>query len=202
MFSFEKIIGADTALGPEMKSTGEVLGISQDYNEALLKAFEGGGISLPKDGKIIVTVRDKDKPEICEMLKAFKDSDFRFYATPGTRKALLEAGIPKRQARQQDLRRQPEYPRHAFGGGCVAHHQHPHPRGGCPTATALSLRRIAVESGASCLTSLDAARAIMQSAYIVPSDKMSLTGHRHAADQEVSKPHKMSTAPAPCGGRF
>lgn len=93
VFSFEKIIGADTSLGPEMKSTGEVLGISQDYNEALLKAFDGGGVSLPKDGKIIVTVRDKDKAEICEMLKEFKDSEFKFYATPGTRKVLMEAGI-------------------------------------------------------------------------------------------------------------
>jgi AICAR transformylase/IMP cyclohydrolase PurH (only IMP cyclohydrolase domain in Aful) len=76
-----------------MKSTGEVLGISHDYNEAVLEAFHGCGVSLPKDGQIIVTVRDNDKAEVCDMLKAFKDSQLKFYATPGTRKALLDAGI-------------------------------------------------------------------------------------------------------------
>ena len=94
VFSFEKILGADTSLGPEMKSTGEVLGISRSYDEALLKAFDGAGVHLPKDGKIIVTVRDKDKAEICEMFKNMKDMQFRLYATPGTRKALMAAGVP------------------------------------------------------------------------------------------------------------
>ena len=76
-----------------MKSTGEVLGISKDVNEALLKAFDGGGVSLPKDGKIIVTVCDKDKPEICNILNNLKTANFDIYATPGTQKALLDAGI-------------------------------------------------------------------------------------------------------------
>lgn len=76
-----------------MKSTGEVLGISRSYDEALLKAFDGAGGS-PKDGKIIVTVRDKDKAEICEMFKNMKDMQFRLYAPPGTRKALMAAGVP------------------------------------------------------------------------------------------------------------
>ena len=156
-----------------MKSTGEVLGISQDYNEALLKAFEGGGISLPKDGKIIVTVRDKDKPEICEMLKAFKDSDFRF--TPRRHaQGAAGSGLPKRQARQQDLRRQPNI-LDMLSAGDVSLIINTPTHGRLPDRDGFKLRRIAVESGASCLTSLDAARAIMQSAYIVPSDKMSLT---------------------------
>ncbi|HIS04515.1 MAG TPA: carbamoyl-phosphate synthase large subunit, partial [Candidatus Fimenecus stercoravium] len=174
VFSFEKIIGADTALGPEMKSTGEVLGISQDYNEALLKAFEGGGISLPKDGKIIVTVRDKDKPEICEMLKAFKDSDFRFYATPGTRKALLEAGFQNVKPVNKISGDSPNI-LDMLSAGDVSLIINTPTHGRLPDRDGFKLRRIAVESGASCLTSLDAARAIMQSAYIVPSDKMSLT---------------------------
>ena len=174
VFSFEKIIGADTALGPEMKSTGEVLGISQDYNEALLKAFEGGGISLPKDGKIIVTVRDKDKPEICEMLKAFKNSDFRFYATPGTRKALLEAGFQNVKPVNKISGDSPNI-LDMLSAGDVSLIINTPTHGRLPDRDGFKLRRIAVESGASCLTSLDAARAIMQSAYIVPSDKMSLT---------------------------
>lgn len=173
VFSFEKIIGADTSLGPEMKSTGEVLGISQDYNEALLKAFDGGGVSLPKDGKIIVTVRDKDKAEICEMLKEFKDSDFKFYATPGTRKALLAAGINARPVNKISG----ESPNilDMLNAGDVSLIINTPTHGRIPDRDGFKLRRIAVESGTSCLTSLDAAKAIMQSTFIVPSDKISLT---------------------------
>lgn len=173
VFSFEKIIGADTSLGPEMKSTGEVLGISQDYNEALLKAFDGGGVSLPKDGKIIVTVRDKDKAEICEMLKEFKDSEFKFYATPGTRKALMEAGIPARPVNKISG----ESPNilDMLNAGDVSLIINTPTHGRIPDRDGFKLRRIAVESGTSCLTSLDAAKALMQSTFIVPSDKMSLT---------------------------
>lgn len=173
VFSFEKIIGADTSLGPEMKSTGEVLGISQDYNEALLKAFDGGGVSLPKDGKIIVTVRDKDKAEICEMLKEFKDSDFKFYATPGTRKALQAAGINARPVNKISG----ESPNilDMLNAGDVSLIINTPTHGRIPDRDGFKLRRIAVESGTSCLTSLDAAKAIMQSTFIVPSDKMSLT---------------------------
>ncbi len=173
VFSFEKIIGADTSLGPEMKSTGEVLGISQDYNEALLKAFDGGGVSLPKDGKIIVTVRDKDKAEICEMLQEFKDSDFKFYATPGTRKALQAAGINARPVNKISG----ESPNilDMLNAGDVSLIINTPTHGRIPNRDGFKLRRIAVESGTSCLTSLDAAKAIMQSTFIVPSDKMSLT---------------------------
>lgn len=173
VFSFEKIIGADTSLGPEMKSTGEVLGISQDYNEALLKAFDGGGVSLPKDGKIIVTVRDKDKAEICEMLQEFKDSDFKFYATPGTRKALQAAGINAKPVNKISG----ESPNilDMLNAGDVSLIINTPTHGRIPDRDGFKLRRIAVESGTSCLTSLDAAKAIMQSTFIVPSDKMSLT---------------------------
>lgn len=173
VFSFEKIIGADTSLGPEMKSTGEVLGISQDYNEALLKAFDGGGMSLPKDGKIIVTVRDKDKAEICEILKEFKDSDFKFYATPGTRKALMEAGIDAKPVNK--LSGESPNILDMMNAGDVSLIINTPTHGRIPDRDGFKLRRIAVESGTSCLTSLDAAKAIMQSTFIVPSDKMSLT---------------------------
>ena len=173
VFSFEKIIGADTSLGPEMKSTGEVLGISQDYNEALLKAFDGGGVSLPKDGKIIVTVRDKDKAEICEMLKEFKDSEFKFYATPGTRKVLMEAGIDAKPVNK--LSGESPNILDMMNAGDVSLIINTPTHGRIPDRDGFKLRRIAVESGTSCLTSLDAAKAIMQSTFIVPSDKMSLT---------------------------
>ena len=173
VFSFEKIIGADTSLGPEMKSTGEVLGISQDYNEALLKAFDGGGVSLPKDGKIIVTVRDKDKAEICEMLQEFKGSAFKFYATPGTRKVLQAAGIDAKPVNK--LSGESPNILDMMNAGDVSLIINTPTHGRIPDRDGFKLRRIAVESGTSCLTSLDAAKALMQSTFIVPSDKMSLT---------------------------
>ncbi|MEG0546272.1 MAG: carbamoyl-phosphate synthase large subunit [Oscillospiraceae bacterium] len=173
VFSFEKIVGADTSLGPEMKSTGEVLGISQDYNEALLKAFEGGGVSLPKDGKIIVTVRDKDKAEVCEMLKVFKDSDFKFYATPGTRKMLMEAGMEVRPVNK--ISGESPNIMDMLHAGDVSLIINTPTHGRLPERDGFKLRRISVESGTSCLTSIDAARALIESTFIVPSDKMSLT---------------------------
>ena len=156
-----------------MKSTGEVLGIARDYNEALLKAFEGGGMSLPKDGKIIVTVRDKDKTEVCEMLKAFQDADFKFYATPGTRKALLEAGIQAKPVNK--LSGDSPNILDMLSAGDVSLIINTPTHGRIPDRDGFKLRRLAVESGTACLTSLDAAKAILQSTFIVPSDQISLT---------------------------
>ncbi|NCC86906.1 MAG: carbamoyl-phosphate synthase large subunit [Clostridia bacterium] len=173
VFSFEKIIGADTSLGPEMKSTGEVLGLSKNYNEALLKAFEGGGVSLPKDGKIIVTVCDKDKAEICKIFSDLKGAQFDIYATPGTRKALLEAGIKAKPVNKitgespnildmlhkEDVSLIINTPTH----------------GRLESRDGFKVRRLAVEAGTACLTSLDAAKSLMESTYIIPSDIISVT---------------------------
>ena len=174
VFSFEKIIDADPYLGPEMKSTGEVLGISKDFNEALLKAFDGGGVSLPKDGKIIVTVRDKDKQEVCEMLQEFKDSNFKFYATPGTRQALLDAGFTDVKPVNPISGDSPNIMDMLHAGDVSLIINTP-THGRVQSRDGFKLRRLSVESGTSCLTSLDAAKALMQSTFIVPSDKMSLT---------------------------
>lgn len=173
VFSFEKIIGADTSLGPEMKSTGEVLGISKDYNEALLKAFDGGGISMPKNAKIIVTVRDKDKKEVAEMLTEFKDSEFEFYATPGTKAALEKAGVPCKTINPLTG----EHPNimDMLHEGNVSLIINTPTHGRLANRNGFKLRRIAVESGTSCLTSLDAALSIMRSTFIIPDGKMSLT---------------------------
>ncbi|MGN1183825.1 MAG: carbamoyl-phosphate synthase large subunit, partial [Oliverpabstia sp.] len=93
VFSFEKIRGADISLGPEMKSTGECLGIAESFNEALYKAFLGAGINLPKHKNMIMTVRDEDKPEAVEIAKRFEALGYRIYATRNTAKALKEAGV-------------------------------------------------------------------------------------------------------------
>ena len=93
VFSFEKIRGADISLGPEIKSTGECLGIAESFNEALYKAFLGAGINLPKHKNMIMSVRDEDKEEAVEIGKRFEALGYRIYATRNTAKTLQEAGV-------------------------------------------------------------------------------------------------------------
>ena len=90
VFSFEKIRGADIALGPEMKSTGECLGIAKTFNEALYKAFLGAGINLPKYKNMIITVKDEDKEDIVPIAQRFQALGYKIYATRNTAKALNE----------------------------------------------------------------------------------------------------------------
>ena len=93
VFSFEKIKNADTSLGPEMKSTGEVLGVSKKFENAVLKAFIASGANVSKKGSILITVRDKDKEEMLPMAKKFREKGFEIYATYGTSKFLEENGV-------------------------------------------------------------------------------------------------------------
>ena len=93
VFSFEKIRGAEISLGPEMKSTGECLGIAKNFNEALYKAFLGAGVKLPKDKQMIITVKDADKPEAAEVAKRFEKLGYKIYATRSTAKFLQEKGV-------------------------------------------------------------------------------------------------------------
>ena len=93
IFSFEKIKNADTSLGPEMKSTGEVLGVSKKYHEAVLKAFIASGANVSTSGNILITVRDKDKKEMLPIAQKFDNKGFTIYATKGTAKFLEENGI-------------------------------------------------------------------------------------------------------------
>jgi carbamoyl-phosphate synthase large subunit len=93
VFSFEKIKGSETSLGPEMKSTGEVLGIDKLFSDALLKAFTAAGISVPHNGNILVTVREKDREEVLPIINRYTDIGFHIYATPGTAGFLREHGM-------------------------------------------------------------------------------------------------------------
>lgn len=93
VFSFEKIKNADTSLGPEMKSTGEVLGVSKNFSDALLKAFIGSGIKIERQGKVLITVRDKDKPEILPIAQKLSKIGFEILATKGTAAFLQENGV-------------------------------------------------------------------------------------------------------------
>ena len=93
IFSFQKLKNADTSLGPEMKSTGEVLGVSKHFSEAILKAFIASGINVVERGKILVTVNDKDKPEILPIIKKLVKQGYSIYATSGTAIYLNEHGV-------------------------------------------------------------------------------------------------------------
>lgn len=93
VFSFEKIRGADISLGPEMKSTGECLGIAESFNEALYKAFLGAGINLPKYKNMIMTVKDSDKQDLVPIAQRFEKLGYRIYATRSTAKVLQENGV-------------------------------------------------------------------------------------------------------------
>ena len=97
VFSFEKIRGADISLGPEMKSTGECLGIAKTFDEALYKAFLGAGINLPKHKNMIITVKDSDKLEVLDIARRFEAIGYRIFATRGTARALQEHGIHANQ---------------------------------------------------------------------------------------------------------
>jgi carbamoyl-phosphate synthase large subunit len=96
VFSFEKIKGSEISLGPEMKSTGEVLGIDKTFSDALLKAFIAGGINIPQTGNILATVRKKDRTELLPIINRYVDLGFQIYATSGTGKFLQENGIDVR----------------------------------------------------------------------------------------------------------
>src|SRR5699024_6809084 len=93
VFSFEKIRGADVNLGPEMKSTGECLGIAATFNEALYKAFLGAGINLPRHKNMIITVKDEDKQEVIDIARRFQKLGYRIYATRSTARVLNENGV-------------------------------------------------------------------------------------------------------------
>ncbi|MCD8221776.1 MAG: carbamoyl-phosphate synthase large subunit [Clostridiales bacterium] len=93
VFSFEKIHGADISLGPEMKSTGECLGIAKTFNEALYKAFEGAGIKLPKYKNMIITVRESEQEEMVEIARRFQNVGYKIFATFGTAKTLNSHGV-------------------------------------------------------------------------------------------------------------
>ena len=105
MFSFEKLHGVDTQFGPEMKSTGEVLGLAETFPQALLKAFKGAGLKAPKrGGRIIITVKDEDKQEIVGIARGFEEMGIELFATSGTCDVLQEAGIESASGSTASLR--------------------------------------------------------------------------------------------------
>ena len=161
VFSFEKIRGADISLGPEMKSTGECLGISETFNEALYKAFLGAGINLPKHKNMIMTVKDEDKQELIPIAKRFEALGYKIYATRSTAKILKEDGV---NAIRTNKIEQPSPNLMDLILGHKIDLVIDTPEQGVEHAKdGFIIRRNAIETGVNVLTSLDTATALVTS---------------------------------------
>ena len=161
VFSFEKIKGADISLGPEMKSTGECLGIAKSFNEALYKAFQGAGIQLPKYRNMVITVRDEDKEEIVPIAKRFETLGYKIFATHGTYQALTAGGVKCFQVRKVE-QESPNILDLVLGHELDIVIDTPK-EGAEASKDGFVIRRNAIETGVNVLTAIDTARALATS---------------------------------------
>ncbi|MDD4569301.1 MAG: carbamoyl-phosphate synthase large subunit [Tepidanaerobacteraceae bacterium] len=158
VFSFSKLRMVEPSLGPEMKSTGEVLGMEKTFEKALYKAFTGSGLTVPTDGAILATIADRDKEEAVKLLGKFSELGFKIYATNGTAKALQAAGIYAQSVNKveegspniMDLLKESK----------VDMIINTLTRGKAPERDGFKIRRAAAEDGIPCITSLDTAQAL------------------------------------------
>ncbi len=161
VFSFEKIRGAEISLGPEMKSTGECLGIAKEFHEALYKAFLGAGVNLPRHKNMIITVKDADKGEAIEIGRRFAKLGYTIYATRSTAAALNEAGVKARKVNKIS-QESPTVMDLILGHRIDLVIDTP-TQGRDKSRDGFLIRRTAIETGVNCLTSLDTARALVTS---------------------------------------
>ncbi|MGN0331947.1 MAG: carbamoyl-phosphate synthase large subunit [Lachnospiraceae bacterium] len=161
VFSFEKIRGADISLGPEMKSTGECLGIAKTFDEALYKAFLGAGIKLPQHKNMIITVRDEDKEEAVEIGRRFEKIGYRIFATRGTAEAMKAAGV-KANAVNKIEQESPNLMDLILGHKIDLIIDTP-PQGAEHSKDGFVIRRNAIETGVNVLTAIDTAEALITS---------------------------------------
>ena len=160
VFSFEKLTDVDTGLGPEMKSTGEVLGLAETYPQALLKAFKGCGLRVPKRGsRVIVTVKDEDKPEMIGIARGFEEMGIEIYATSGTCDALTAAGIACKRVNRVSQ----SHPNilDMIQSGTVDLIINTPTKGRKHDSDGFKIRRSAVEHSVACVTAIDTARAVL-----------------------------------------
>ncbi len=161
VFSFEKLHDVDTSLGPEMKSTGEVLGISKDFSEALYKGLLGAGFKMKKDGNVLITVRDTDKEEMLDIARGFKELGYHIYSTEGTAAFLLKNNVPATTVAKigegspdiMDLLQEGRFDMVINTAT----------KGRRPDRDGFKIRRKTVEVSVPCLTSLDTAKAFLAS---------------------------------------
>ena len=162
VFSFEKLRGAEISLGPEMKSTGECLGIAKTFEEALYKAFLGAGIVLPKFKQMIITVKDADKPEAVGVAKRFEALGYTIYATRSTAKYLQEHGVNVRRV-NKITQESPNVMDLILGHKIDLVIDTPTQGHGDKTRDGFLIRRNAIETGVYCITAMDTANALATS---------------------------------------
>ncbi len=162
VFSFEKLRGAEISLGPEMKSTGECLGIAKTFNEALYKAFLGAGIQLPKYKQMIMTVKDADKPESVEVAKRFEALGYKIYATRSTAKYLQEHGVNALRVNKIS-QESPNVMDLILGHKIDLVIDTPTQGNGDKSRDGFLIRRNAIETGVYCITAMDTANALARS---------------------------------------
>ncbi len=163
VFSFEKLRGAETSLGPEMKSTGEVLGIAKAFNEALYKSFLGAGINLPRTKKMICTVKDSDKAELVPIAARFAAIGYTIYATRSTADALIAGGVPAIKIKKISAGSPNALDLILDGEVDLVIDTPTQGHGMDKTRDGFLIRRNAIETGVTCLTSLDTAKALLTS---------------------------------------
>ena len=162
VFSFEKLRGAEISLGPEMKSTGECLGIAKSFNEALYKAFLGAGVQLPKHKQMIMTVKDADKPEAVGVAKRFEALGYKIYATRSTAKYLQEHGVNALRVNKIS-QESPNVMDLILGHKIDLVIDTPTQGNGDKTRDGFLIRRNAIETGVYCITAMDTANALARS---------------------------------------
>ncbi|NLN82698.1 MAG: carbamoyl-phosphate synthase large subunit [Clostridiales bacterium] len=161
VFSFEKLIDVDTHLGPEMKSTGEVLGIGKSLDEALYKGLVAAGYKMKKRGGVLITVRDTDKSEIVDTAKRYVELGFTLYATKGTTEILREAGIQATVVNK--IHESDDNVITLLESGKVNYIISTSSKGRLPSRDSVKIRRKAIELAIPCLTSIDTANALANS---------------------------------------
>ena len=172
VFSFEKLRGADISLGPEMKSTGEVLGIAKTFEEALYKAFLGAGFSLPKHKQMIITVKDADKFEVVDIARRFEALGYKIYATRSTSRVLNENGVKTSKVNKIG-QESPNLMDLILGHKIDLVIDTP-TNGRDKSRDGFLIRRNAIETGVNCLTSLDTAEALVTSMETADSQNLTL----------------------------
>ncbi len=161
VFSFEKIRGAEISLGPEMKSTGECLGIAKNFDEALYKAFLGAGVELPKHKQMIITVKKADQPEAAEVAKRFEALGYKIYATRHTAEYLQNKGVKARKINK--LHQESPTVMDLLLGHKIDLVINTPTQGRDKSRDGFLIRRTAIETGVNVITSLDTANALASS---------------------------------------
>ncbi len=169
VFSFNKLANVEPSLGPEMKSTGEVMGLANDFSQALLKAFAGAGYEIPRSGEFLATIADKSKEEALPLLRSFAELGFIIWATPGTAAYLREHQVPVREVAK--LHEGSPHVEDLIRSGNLGFIINSLTKGKQPMRDGFQMRRVAVEYNIPCLTSLDTAGGLLSVIKMVSGDE-------------------------------